>query len=146
MANNNDPNTMHTMEEFISVGKSEAAMSYYQTSILDGGDNGILYAINNVLFDYIDELKEIREPVKLTPQQYSVYKYDGVNLLAYDIYGNRELAFIILAINGVYDPKDFDMNPLYLIKKDNLTKICNAIYNAEQDYLDWNNQKLGIRR
>lgn len=134
------------MEEFISVGKSEAAMSYYQTSILDGGNNGILYAINNVLFDYIDELKEIREPVKLTPQQYSVYKYDGVNLLAYDIYGNRELAFIILAINGVYDPKDFDMNPLYLIKKDNLTKICNAIYNAEQEYLDWNDQKLGIRR
>jgi hypothetical protein len=137
---------MHTLEEFVEVGQNSSNLSYYKTSILEGADTGILFSMDNVVYDYLDEVKSLREPVLLTGDQFTAYKYDGVNLLSYDVYGNRELSFIILAINGIFDPKDFDMNPIYMIRKDYLMEILQAIYNAEKEYLDWNSEKVGVNR
>lgn len=147
MANNNttDPSKMHTLEEFIDAGKASSTITYYTTSILDG-TNGINYTINNVVFDYMDELKSLREPVKLTAAQYNFYKYDGVYLLSYDLYKTRDLAYLIMALNGIYNPKDFTMNPLYVIRPSALSEMLNAICNAEKEYLDLNRSKMGLNR
>lgn len=144
-SNDTEPSTTHTLEEFISAGIASSAITYYKTSILDS-IQGINYSIDNVVFDYLDELKELREPVKLTDLQKNYYKYDGVYLLSYDLYGTRDLGYLIMALNGVYAPKDFTMNPLYLIRPKNLLAMLNAIYNAEKEYIDINRSKMGLSR
>lgn len=145
MVNDTEPSTTHTLEEFISVGNTSSVITYYKTSILDYV-NGVNYSIDNVVFDYMDELKQLREPVLLTTLQKNYYRYDGVYLLSYDLYGTRDLGYLILALNGVYAPKDFTMNPLYLIRPKNLLTMLNAIYNAEKEYIDLNRSNLGLNR
>lgn len=143
---NVDPNTTHTLNEFISTGIQSSAVTYYSTSIVDGGNNGIFYSINNVVFDYLDELKELREVVELNAEQKQYYKYDGVYLLAYDVYGNRDLAYLIMALNGVYNPKDFTMNPIYLIRKSTMASALESIYNAQKEYIDFNRSQMKLSR
>ena len=138
---NLNPNTTHTFEEFIQAGEASSAVDYYSTSIL-AGNAGILYTIDNVVFDYLSELKEIRVAVELNASDYKKYRYDGVYLLAYDVYGCRELAYIILALNGIFDPKDFTMNPVYLLRKSDMKAMLEAIRNAETEYINWNREKV----
>lgn len=144
-SNDSEPSTMHTLEEFIAAGNASSAITYYKTSILDG-TQGINYTIDNVVFDYMDEIKQLREPVLLDGVQKNYYKYDGVYLLSYDLYKTRDLAYLIMALNGVYTPRDFTMNPLYLIRPSNMSSILNLIYNAEKEYLDINRSKMGLSR
>lgn len=139
---NLNPNTTHTFEEFIQAGEASSAVDYYSTSIL-AGNAGILYTIDNVVFDYLSELKEIRVAVELNASDYKKYRYDGVYLLAYDVYGCRELAYLILALNGIFDPKDFTMNPIYLIYKSDLHRMLEAIKNAETEYINFNRDQVG---
>ena len=138
---NLNPNTTHTFEEFIQAGEASSAVDYYSTSIL-AGNAGILYTIDNVVFDYLSELKEIRVAVELNASDYKKYRYDGVYLLAYDVYGCRELAYLILALNGIFDPKDFTMNPVYLLRKSDMKAMLEAIKNAETEYINWNREKV----
>ena len=139
---NLNPNTTHTFEEFIQAGEASSAVDYYSTSIL-AGNAGILYTIDNVVFDYLSELKEIRVAVELNASDYKKYRYDGVYLLAYDVYGCRELAYLILALNGIFDPKEFTMNPIYLIRKTSMFRMLEAIKNAETEYIKWNRSTIG---
>ena len=145
MANSNNPNEKHTLDEFIATGKASSTVTYYATSVLDG-NNGIHYSIANVVFDYIDEIKSLKEPVSLTPEQAKLYMYDGVYTLSYDVYGTRDLAYLIMALNGIYNPMDFTMNPVYMIRKTYLLPILEDIYNAEREYLNFNRSEIGVNR
>lgn len=138
------PSKMHTLEEFASTGKESTSLDYYKTSIL-AGDSIVHYSIDNVVYDYIDELKELAEELTLTDEQFSKYKYDGVFLLAYYLYGNRELAFIILLINGIYDSKQFNKRKVKLIRKEILMNFLNQVYNAEKEYIQRNRTSMGIK-
>lgn len=138
------PSKMHTLEEFASTGKESTSLDYYKTSIL-AGDSIVHYSIDNVVYDYIDELKELAEELTLTDEQFSKYKYDGVFLLAYHLYGNRELAFIILLINGIYDSKQFNKRKVKLIRKEILMNFLNQVYNAEKEYIQRNRTSMGIK-
>lgn len=139
----NNPSLKHTLEEFIDAGKASTEISYYSTSILDG-NQGVMYSIDNVIFDYLTEFKQISELCELSNAEYQHYMYDGVYLLAYDLYKSRDLAYIILAINGIYDPKDFIMNPVRLIRRDLLTEMLSQVYNAERGYIGLNREKMGL--
>lgn len=138
------PSKTHTLEEFVSTGKESTSLDYYKTSIL-AGDSIVHYSIDNVVYDYMDELKELAQPVVLSDELYSKYKYDGVYLLAHYLYGNRELAFIILLINGIYDSKQFDKRKIKLIKKEVLMNFLNEVYNAEKEYITRNRNSMGIK-
>lgn len=138
------PAKTHTLEEFVSVGKESTSLDYYKTSIL-AGDSIVHYSIDNIVYDYIDELKELSETVTLSDEMYSKYKYDGVFLLAYTLYGNRELAFIILLLNGIYDSKQFDKRKIKLVKKEVLMNFLNEVYNAEKEYIKFNRSSMGIK-
>jgi hypothetical protein len=133
----------HTIEEFISEGEASSAVTYYSTSILSG-DNGIKYSVDNVVFDYFDEIKDLKLQVKLNASDWRKYKQDGVFLLAYDVYGTRDVAYLILALNGVYNPQEFTMNPIYMLRKSDLTSVLEAIKNAETEYLNLNREKNGL--
>ena len=131
---NTNPNTTHTIEEFIEAGSVSSSVTYYDTSILDG-NAGILYSINNVVFDYLDELKELRQLVKLNSSDYKKYRYDGK---VFD--SAPEVAFYIWLRDGgikfVYQPYEkrityYDQNgkqhiyqpDFYIIDTDQLIEI-----------------------
>ena len=143
--NTSDPSKTHTLEDFIDVGKASSTITYYTTSILDQ-IKGINYTIDNIVFDYMDELKQLRVKVKLNEAQVRYYMYDGVYMLSYDLYKTRDLAYLLMALNGVYNPKDFTMNTIYIIKPSDMQSILSAIYNAEKEYIDLNRTSLGLNR
>jgi hypothetical protein len=143
MSSNNTTSIPHTIEEFILEGESSSAVTYFSTSILSG-DNGIKYSVDNVVFDYLDEIKDLKLQVKLNASDYKKYKQDGVFMLAYNVYGTRDVAYLILALNGIYNPQEFTMNPIYMLRKSDLISVLEAIKNAEKEYLAYNREQNGM--
>lgn len=131
---------IYTLEQFVS-NKPTNELNYYNLSIL-AGDSIVRYSINNVVYDYLDELKELSHKWTMNGMEYDRYKCDGVHLLAYDKYGNRELSFIILIINGIYNAKDFTKETINIIEKDDLYNFLNEVYNAEKEYINYNRESL----
>ena len=134
----------YTIKQFISFQSSDpvtySALSLWVKSI---SDENIIYSYDNILYDYLDELKMISYNIEMTNEEFRKYKYKP-KLLAYDIYGATELYFIILAINGIkyIDVKAFDKRKLRLPKANDLANIVTAIYNAETTYLNANRNSL----
>ena len=131
---NNDPNKTSTIEEFISF-KNDNTFSYHNMSFRDNYGN-ISYPIKNIIDDYKDELMElVLDDVVLSDTEYLKYRYKP-RLLANDIYDNPDLDFIILAINGICNMKEFDSKNIRLIKLDDLNNFLTAIFNANKDDID----------
>jgi hypothetical protein len=65
-------------------------------------------------------------------------------MLAYDVYGTRDVAYLILALNGIWSPQDFTMNPVYMLRKTDLLSILESIKNAETEYLNYNRDVMGL--
>lgn len=131
MANVYKPEQASSLAQFINLGK-DIKITYNNYSIKNTV-NGISYPIHNIIHDYIDEIKEKRILVTLSDEEYLKYKFKP-RLLAYDIYGNGELYFILLAINDMIDIKNFDLKKIYMLKKEDINLI-NKIYIAEKKYL-----------
>src|SRR5574344_2109562 len=93
-----------TLAEFISYSNS-TKISYNNLSFIDILDD-IKFPIVNIIDDYVDEIKDKSFDVTLSDKEYLKYKYRP-KLLANDIYGNGEYYFIILAINGICNVKEF---------------------------------------
>ena len=63
-------------------------------------------------------------------------------LLAYDIYENPELGFMILLINDMCSNKQFSKRKLLLPTKVNMKTICQQLYNSNRDALNRYNSAL----
>lgn len=142
------PDKASSIEDFISAGEDSAIISYYNFSVLQvefSKDKSIRidFTIDNLINDYMDILLDNSIKVQLTPQEKIKYYYNP-DLLAYDIYGSTELDFIIMQMNGIIDPKDFDMPVLKLVKKSVLINIMNRIYTAENKYLTTNRENNNL--
>ena len=146
MLSTNKVEETYTVEDFIELGKDIDDIQYYKFSILSKAAsdavNPILYATHNVIFDYEEEFKRLSEPVDMTDAEYHKYRLKP-KLLAYDLYGSTELFFAILFINGMYNIKDFDRRNIKLIRKDLMSQLLEAIYNAEQNYISSNRAAIG---
>lgn len=127
------PYFTYSLDQFISC-KSDTVMSYHNLSFCDKY-NDIIYDTYNVLGDYIDEIKEKCVNVKLSNNQYWFYKYRP-KLLCHDTYGNGELAFIILAINDMYNTKQFTKKRILMPTKENMNIIVTQLFNANKDNID----------
>ena len=62
-------------------------------------------------------------------------------LLCYDIYGNGELAFIIMEINDMCNVKDFTKDLLLMPTKENMKLITKRIYNSDKNDIEIYNEK-----
>lgn len=136
------PDMANSIEDFIAAGEDSAIISYYNFSILQveySKDKTLRidFTIDNLINDYMDVLQEAAKKVKLTDAEKIKYFYNP-DLLAYDIYGSTELDFVIMQMNGIIDPKDFDLPTLKLVYKSDLANIMNRIYSAESVYLTAN--------
>ena len=141
---NNTPDKASCIEDFIAAGENAAIISYYNMSILQveytpDKTMRIDFTIDNLITDYLDVLRDAAIKVDLTDSDKRKYHYNP-DLLAYDIYGSVELDFVIMYINGIIDPKDFNMPNVKLVTKSALIEILSRIYAAEHQYVSDNRE------
>lgn len=137
-----DPDKTSTVEEFINAGISDD-MTYNNFSILfrSSQQDNIILSANNIIYDYMDEIKPYIVNVSLSEEEYIKYRYKP-KLFAYDIYGSTELFFVVMAVNGIYDIKDFNRRNIKALYKKQLFELLNQIYNAESGYIQKNRSDL----
>lgn len=128
-----------SVQDFISLRSSDE-ITYYKYSILEYL-NGFDMFITNLLYDYQDELDELAVTVTLTPKEKAKYRYKPY-LFAYDVYGSAEAKFIIMMLNGIIDPKEFDFDKVKVIGYGDLITILNRMQAVNEDYLGANRSKL----
>lgn len=128
-----------TVQDFIAMKNSDE-ITYYNFSIVEYL-NGYDMFITNILYDYEDELKDLCVYIKLSDVERLKYRYKPY-LFAYDLYGSREMAFIIMMLNGIIDPKEFDYNKLKVIKYSSLTTVINRIGAINENFMNKNKAKL----
>jgi len=130
------PATTYTITDFINEGKSDD-LTYANFAVIRNSKLG-QYTEINVLDFYLDELKKVSLKIEtFSEEEIAKYKYQP-DLLAYDIYGSTQLDFIILLLNGIIDPKEFDFSRGYILvpTKTNLYNILEKIKNAENKWLN----------
>lgn len=133
------PHLTYTLEQFIQC-QSDEIVCYNNLSFIDQYDN-IKFNTYNVLSDYLEEIREeYCQTVILDKDQLVKYMYRP-KLLCHEIYGNGELAFIVLLINDMCDVKDFNKNTLLMPTKNNMAEITKHIYNASKQAIDIYNEK-----
>ena len=128
-----------SVQDFIAMRTSDE-ITYYNFSIVEYL-NGYDMFITNLLYDYDDEFKDLTIYVKLTEVEKLKYRYKPY-LFAYDLYGSREMSFIIMMLNGIIDPKEFDFNKVKVIKYDQLGMIINRIAAVNEIFMNKNKAKL----
>ena len=139
----NSPEETHTLESFIQSNPGTESPSYYNYSIIEKVKLDwytIHFTVSNLINDYLYELKDACYTIKLTDIELAKYRYNP-DLLSYDVYGSINLNFMILKINNMINPKDFDMSIIKLIRPQELMSLLSRIYNAEHDYLESNRVK-----
>ena len=136
-----DPKDASTIDQLISAGKN-VIITYNNLAILEKIQHMYL-PVDNIIYTYIDELKKYIIPVKLTDMELVRYKYKP-KLLAFDVYGSTDLYFVIMALNGIIDVRDFTMNTINMFKKEHMNILMSYIYNAEKTYLEQNRDEIGL--
>lgn len=137
--NYQQPQYTYTLEQFAACQSSET-MSYHNLSFVDTHDS-IKFDTYNVLSDYIDELRdEYSVSVTLTDDELDQYKYRP-KLLCHRIYGNGELAFIILLINDMCSVKDFTKKKLLMPRKQTMQNLVRYLFNANREAIQTYNNK-----
>ena len=110
--NLNNPALTYTLDQFIGMKYSDD-ITYHNFSIIEKIDDNIELVDHNIIEDYLDELESICVKCELTLEQYRKYKYKP-DLLAFDVYGSVQLDFIIMLVNDMIDPKEFDLKTIML--------------------------------
>lgn len=142
MAQHN-PATTYTLQDFIDMRNIDD-MTYYNFSILEV-INGVQHLNHNLIEDYLPHLLNTCETVSLSDTEYRKYKYRP-DLLAYDLYGSVQLDFILLLLNDMIDPKEFDIKTIKLPYASILNTFLNDIYSKESDYIHQNRAENKIYR
>ena len=128
-----------SVQDFIALRSSDE-ITYYNYSILEYL-NGFDMFLTNLLYDYQDELDEIAVTVSLTPIEKAKNRYKPY-LFAYDVYGSSEAKFIIMMLNNIIDPKEFDFDKVKVIRYGDLITVLNRMQAVNEDYLNTNRSKL----
>lgn len=144
MANySSNPALTYTLDQFISM-KFTDELTYYNFSIIEMV-NGSKLLDHNLIEDYLPELEALCVNCELDQEQYKKYKYSP-DLLAFDVYGSTQLDFIILMINDMIDPKEFDLKTIKLPYASHLKTFLSSVYNAESSYLTHNRSINGLSK
>ena len=125
--------TTYTLSQFIAAGKMNT-VDYDAFSYKEMLSNGTEVAVLNVINDYMTELQEVAVNVKLSTEEYLKYRYKP-KLLCRDVYGNAEVYFVILLLNGRIDVKDFDVTELKMLSVADMNTYLTLIFNAESKWI-----------
>lgn len=133
------PNTTYTLEEFIESGVDDL-VTYNNFSLLES-ISGIEIPTENLIFDYMTEMKRASVTVKLTESEFQKYKYKP-KLLAFDVYGTTECYFIIMALNNIIDVRDFTLKRLKMLEPSVIDELMGYIYEANINLINSNREIL----
>ena len=128
-----------TVQDFIAMRSSDE-ITYYNFSIVEYL-NGYDMFITNLLYDYDEEFQDLVVYIKLTDVEKLKYRYKPY-LFAYDLYGSREISFIIMMLNGIIDPKEFDFDKIKVIRYNSLSTVLNRIAAVNELFMNKNKAKL----
>ena len=141
ITNNTDPALTCTLSDFVDM-KINDETTYFNFSIIEVQDN-IVFTDHNLIDDYIEELDSICINVQLSDEDLKKYMYSP-DLLAYDVYGSTQLDFIVLAANGMVDPKEFCVKKIKLPYNSNLKTFLSDVASANSGYIDQNRIDNGL--
>lgn len=122
---NNDPRYAHTLSEFIEDGNKSSIITYTKLCFLE--DN---YVVKNILDDYLYELSYQALSIELSTDEFNKYKYRP-KLLSSDVYGTTDLYYMLLKLNNLYSIKQFNINPVLMLKTGDVTDLLSQIYTNE---------------
>jgi hypothetical protein len=105
--------------------------------------NGVELTDKNLIEDFLPELMKDAIDVDLSRDEYIKYKY-APDLLAYDVYGSVQMDFLILYMNGIIDPKDFDFKTIKLVRSSILKQFLNHVYGSQRYILENNKYENGV--
>ena len=99
--------------------------------------SGEMFIINmyNLYEKYYELLLEQSTVVVLSDEEYRKYRFQP-KLLALDLYGNKDIYYLLLRINHIYSVINFDFKELRVFKP-SIVKLLNEIMVMEsEDYID----------
>lgn len=131
-----------TIEKTIEKGKN-ILLIYNNLALLRrliNNDYNIDCPEDNVVYDYLYELKNASIKIELSNAQYIKYKYRP-DLLSYDMYGTTIFEYVILALNDIISPKYFTKKKIYMIPEEYMDMLVGEIYDAEREYITFNRGK-----
>ena len=140
------PQISYTLNQFIAL-KDVDRIVYRRYSIMQRSltNKELVYCIDNILYTYMDEMKQKRKLVSVTESERIKYAYKP-KLLSYDIYGSTEVFFLLLAMNDMFNMKQFDLSEkkFFALTPQDASIFLSDIYNAESQYLTLNRTALGV--
>ena len=142
-----NPNETYTINQFIALKDSDS-ITYQKYSVLNRSitNSKIVYSIDNLIYNYMDEIMAKKKVCTFTKEEQLKYMYKP-KLLAYDIYNSSETYFIILAMNGMCNAKEFDIAEmkLNLLMPSDMANLMSQIANAEQEFIQLNRSNESVR-
>ena len=138
---NRDVALTYTLEDFVKMQVSDQLTfrNFSTVAVV----NGVELTDKNLIEDFLPELMKNAITVDLSREEYLKYKY-APDLLAFDVYGSVQLDFIILYMNGIIDPKDFDFKTLKLVRSSILRDFLNHVYGSQRYILENNKYENGV--
>ena len=130
-----NPALTASITEFINVGRQVQAITFATLSMQESIDD-INYVVKNILEDYLYDLKQRCLKCYLTDEDINTYRFRP-RKLSYDIYGTTQLDYVILALNDLYDIKQFNLDKGYLmmLTVEDMSKCITEIYKIEKPYI-----------
>lgn len=127
-----------TIRDIIDYGLEEK-MTVRELSLKETVTNsaGELFVVNlfNLFEKYYELLLDNTVIAALSEEEYKKYRFNP-RLLSQDLYGTRELHFMLLRLNYVYSVTEFDFTEVRVFKS-NITSLLNEIMVLEsENYID----------
>lgn len=140
----NNPCTTYTVDQMIALQSSDT-ITYKNFSILQKSikDDNLIYSIDNVIYDYMEEINPYKKLVGFSPMETVKYRYKP-KLFSYDVYGSTECYFVIMAVNGICNVKQFDLidHTAWALAPNDMYTIMNLIDRAEKERIALNRAEL----
>ena len=127
-----------TIQDIIEYGLEEK-MTIRELSLKEIVTNsaGEMFVVNlfNLFEKYYEILLDNTVIATLSEEEYKKYRFNP-RLLSQDLYGTRELHFMLLRLNYVYSVTEFDFTEVRVFKS-NITSLLNEIMVLEsENYTD----------
>lgn len=127
-----------TIQDIIEYGLEEK-MTIRELSLKEIVTNsaGEMFIVNlfNLFEKYYELLLDNTVIATLSEEEYKKYRFNP-RLLSQDLYGTRELHFMLLRLNYVYSVTEFDFTEVRVFKS-NITSLLNEIMVLEsENYID----------
>ena len=136
-----DPAITYTLDDFISMQLSDD-LTYYNFSTIEVID-GVEHTDKNMFEEYIEELIPDCANVELSPVELKKYRYHP-DLLAHALYGSVQLDVIIMMLNDMVDPKEFNRKNLILPYSSSLYNFLDTVYSIEEEFIKANRAEQGL--